>query len=135
MKKKKKYLKAPVKPSKTCTLEVRMTEEDFNKVVSAAAKSPEKNRSAYCRRKLLSKSEPASLSDEERQMLTELVAARTDIKRFIVAVEAATKGKPDEFRKQYILSLGVQRMWSPAVNRVFCFISDFLDRFKYDSSR
>ncbi len=38
----------------------------------------------------------------------------------------------DEQRKKYILSLGVQRIWSSAVNRVYNFIYDFLKQHNYD---
>lgn len=130
MKKKRKYEKAPKKPNLTKHVDIRFTEEEHAVILERAQKSPFKTVSAYCRYKLLKDDKIVSLSQEERSFLVELVAVRTDIKRFIVAVEAATKNKTEEFRKNYILSLGVQRLWSNAINKVFNFISNFLE--KYD---
>lgn len=81
------------------------------------------------------KSTGNALTDEDRQFLEGLAASRIDIVRFAAAVDAATKGKSDEFRKKYILSLGAQSIWSPAVNRVFNFIYDFLEAHNYDCKR
>ena len=136
MKKKRKYQKAPAKPNKTCYIRIRVTEEQYNTLQERAKKSPYKNLSAWGRKRLLSdKSTGNALTDEERQFLEGLVAARIDIVHFAAAVDAATKGKSDEFRKKYILSLGAQRIWSPAVNRVFNFIYDFLETHNYDCKR
>lgn len=136
MKKKRKYQKAPAKPNKTCYIRIRVTEEQYNTLQERAKKSPYKNLSAWGRKRLLSdKSTGVALTDEERQFLEGLVAARIDIVHFAAAVDAATKGKSDEFRKKYILSLGAQRIWSPAVNRVFNFIYDFLEAHNYDCKR
>ena len=127
MKKKRKYQKAPAKPNKTCYIRIRVTEEQYNTLQERAKKIPYKNLSEWGRKRLLSeKSTSVALTDEERQFLEGLVAARIDIVHFAAAVDAATKGKSDEFRKKYILSLGAQRIWSRAVNRVFNFIYDFL---------
>ena len=136
MKKKRKYQKAPEKPNKTCYIRIRVTEEQYNTLLERAKKSSYKNLSAWGRHRLLSdKSTSVALTDEERQFLEGLLAARIDIVRFSAAVDAATKDKPDEFRKKYILSLGAQRIWSPAVNRVFNFIYDFLETHNYDCKR
>ena len=136
MKKKRKYQKAPEKPNKTCYIRIRVTEEQYAMLQERAKKSSYKNLSAWGRHRLLSdKSTGVALTDEERQFLEGLVAARIDIVRFSAAVDAATKDKPDEFRKKYILSLGAQRIWSPAVNRVFNFIYDFLETHNYDCKR
>lgn len=136
MKKKRKYQKAPAKPNKTCFIRIRVTEEQYNVLQERAKKSSYKNLSAWGRHRLLSdKSTSNALTDEERQFLEGLNAARIDIVHFAAAVDAATKGKPDEFRKMYILSLGVQNIWSKAVNRVFNFIYDFLETHNYDCKR
>lgn len=132
MKKKRKYQKAPKEPNKSHVIRIRVTQEEYDTILEKAAKSPQKNVSAYGRRKLMGKDTATALSDEERQFLEGLQAARIDITRFASAVDAATKDKPDDYRKKYILSLGVQRIWSSAVNRVFNFIYDFLDRHNYD---
>lgn len=136
MKKKRKYQKAPAKPNKTCYIRIRVTEEQYNMLQGRAKKSSYKNLSAWGRHRLLSdKSTSNALTDGERQFLEGLNAARIDIVHFAAAVDAATKGKPDEFRKKYILSLGVQNIWSNAVNRVFNFIYDFLETHNYDCKR
>ena len=136
MKKKRKYQKVSKKPNKSCYIRIRVTEEQYNVLNERAKNSPYKNLSAWGRHRLLSdKDTHVALTDEECQFLEGLVAARIDIVRFSAAVDAATKDKPDEFRKKYILSLGAQRIWSPAVNRVFNFIYDFLDKHNYDCKR
>ena len=135
MKKKRKYQKAPAKPNKTCYIRIRVTEEQYNTLQERAKKSPYKNLSAWGRKRLSDKSTSVALTDEERQFLEGLVAARIDIVHFAAAVDAATKGKSDEFRKKYILSLGAQRIWAPAVNRVINFIDDFLEAHNYDCNR
>lgn len=136
MKKKRKYQKAPEKPNKSCYIRIRVTEEQYAMLQERAKKSSYKNLSAWGRHRLLSdKSTGVALTDEERQLLEGLVAARIDIIRFSAAVDAATKDKPDEFRKKYILFLGAQCIWSPAVNRVFNFIYDFLETHNYDCKR
>ena len=132
MKKRKKFQKAPSRPNLTRHFDVRVTEEEYTTILGRATKSSQKNLSAYCRHKLLKSDKFIILSDEERSFLQELVAARTDIKRFIVAVEAATKDKSEDYRKRYILSLGVQRLWSPAINRVFNFIANFTEKYNIE---
>lgn len=136
MKRKRKYQKADKKPNKTKFIRIRMTDDEYECIQEKAGKSSYKNLSAYCRHRLLTdKSDSAALTDEERQFLEGLTAARIDIVRFSAAVEAATKNKSDDYRKKYILSLGAQRIWSAAANRVFNFIYDFLDAHNYDCKR
>ena len=133
MKKKRKYQKAPAKPNKTCYIRIRVTEEQYNTLQERAKKSPYKNLSAWGRKRLLSdKSTSVALTDEERQFLEGLVAARVDIVHFAAAVDAATKGKSDGCRKKYLLSRGAPRIWSRAGSRGFNFIYEFLDKDTYD---
>lgn len=132
MKKKRKYQKAPKMPNKTCYIRIRVTQEQYDTITENAKNSPYKNVSAYGRHRLLKgKDNAVALTDEERQLLEGLAAARIDVVRFAAAVDAATKDKSDEYRKKYILSLGVQRIWSSAINRVFNFIYDFLEKHNY----
>ena len=109
-----------------------MAEDEYNSILQKAEKSPQKNVSAYCRKKLQGKDTAVALTDEDRQFIAGLAAARIDIVRFASAVEASTKNMSDEQRKNYILSLGVQHIWSKAINRVYNFIYDFLERRNYD---
>ena len=132
MKKKCKYNKAPKEPNKSHIIRIRVTEDEYNDILVKAMQSPLKNVSAYCRKKLQGKYIGVALTDEERQLIAGVAAARIDIVRFTSAVEAATKNMNDEQRKKYILSLGVQRIWSSAVNRVYNFIYDFLKQHNYD---
>ena len=133
MKKKRKFQKAPKEPNKTRFIRIRVTEDEYNSIIEKAKKSPHRTLSAWGRNRLLKdKGDCVALTDEERQFIEGLAAARVDIVRFAAAVDTATKDKPDDYRKKYILSLGAQRIWSPAVNRVFNFIYDFLDKHNYD---
>ncbi len=133
MKKKRKYQKAPKAPNKTHIIRIRVTQDEYESLVKKAKESPYKNVSVFGRHRLLkSKESLVALSDEDRQLLEGVNAARIDIIRFASAVDAATKDKPDEYRKKYILSLGAQRIWSQAVNHVLNFIYDFLDKHNYD---
>jgi len=134
-KKRKKFQKGLNRPVLSRRINVRLTEDEYKNLIKQAHDSPQNNISAYSRHKLLKGDKFITLNDAERGFLMELVAARTDIKRFTVAVDAATKTMSDELRKNYILSLGVQRMWSPAVNRVFSFIADFLDKYNVNSTK
>ena len=128
MKRRKKFLKASEKPNLEKRIVLRLAEADYNKLSERAANSPFQNLSAYCRHKLLKGDKIVSLTPEEKQFLPEFAATLVDIKHFKVAVEAATKNKSEEYRKNYILSLGVQKMWSSAIMKVVDFIYDFIGK-------
>lgn len=98
--------------------------KDERKIIDEKLSATRLKLSTYCRLAAMRKTVRAALTKREQAMLAEVVALRTDIKRFASAVQGATKNLNPEQRERYMLNGMLLTQWSELIVRAL----DGIDR-------